>query len=98
MMLLGTPIKHAMLAQGAFAEEVAERDPDLSARSAADAKSVGMDSGSFIADTVGRFLGAEDGESWATIMGNIQRSEDDPGYAFIETVLRTRLNHRCSSH
>jgi hypothetical protein len=93
-MLLGTLIKHAMQAQGPFAEEIGERDPKLATRIADEAGRHGMDSRGFIADTVQRFMGAEDSESWTTIIGNVQRA-DDPGYAFIETVLRERLNHRC---
>ena len=49
----------------------------------------GMDIRGFIADTVQRFMGAEDSESWTTIIGNVQRA-DDPGYAFIE-VYANRL-------
>lgn len=93
-MLLGTLIKHAIRAQGRFAEEIVERDPELGARLVAEAKRQGVPAGDFIADTVGRFMAAEDSESWTTVMGNIQRS-DDPGFAFIETVLRKRLSHQC---
>lgn len=52
--------------------------------------------GSFVAETIQRFLSAEDGESWTTIVGNIQRA-DDPGFAFIETVMRKRLAHPCAN-
>jgi hypothetical protein len=93
-MLLGTLLKHAMHAQGSFADEIAVCDPDLAGRLASEAERLGMDPRDVIADTVPRFMGAEDGESWTTIMGNIQRA-DDPGYAFIETVVRQRLAHRC---
>lgn len=94
-MLLGTLIKHAMHAQGPFADEVAERDPELAGKIAGEAERKGMDSRDFIADTIQRFMAAEDGESWTTIMGNIQRA-DDAGFAFIETVMRKRLSHQCS--
>ena len=93
-MLLGTLIKHVMHAQGPFADEIAVKDPDLAARIAADAEAKGMTSADYIADTVQRFMGAEDGESWTSIVGNMQRAED-PGYAFIETVMRKRLSHKC---
>lgn len=93
-MLLGTLIKHVMHAQGPFADEIAVKDPDLAARIAADAEAKGMTSADYIADTVQRFMGAEDGESWTSIVGNMQRA-DDPGYAFIETVMRKRLSHKC---
>ena len=39
----------------------------------------------------------EDGESWTTIVSNIQRT-DDPGYAFISTIMHARLDHRCEQH
>lgn len=94
-MLLGTLIKQAIRAQGRFAEEIAERDPELGARLVAEAERQGALAGDFIADTVSRFLAAEDSESWTTLVGNIQRS-DDPGFAFIETVLRKRLSHQCA--
>ncbi len=93
-MLLGTLLKHAMHAQDAFAEEIAARDPELARRLSTEAERLGIDPREFIAGTMRRFMGAEDGESWTTIIGNIQRA-DDPGYAFIETVLRRRLSHRC---
>ena len=93
-MLLGTLIKHVMHAQGPFADEIAVKDPDLAALIAADAEAKGMTSADYIADTVQRFMGAEDGESWTSIVGNMQRAED-PGYAFIETVMRKRLSHKC---
>ena len=93
-MLLGTLIKHVMYAQGPFADEIAVKDPDLAARIAADAEAKGMTPAAYIADTVQRFMGAEDGESWTSIVGNMQRAED-PGYAFIETVMRKRLSHKC---
>lgn len=93
-MLLGTLIKQVMHAQGPFADEIAVKDPDLAARIAADAEARGMTAADYIADTVQRFMGAEDGESWTSIVGNMQRAED-PGYAFIETVVRKRLSHKC---
>ena len=93
-MLLGKLIKTVMHAQGPFADEIATKDPDLAARIAADAEAKGMTSAAYIADTIQRFMGAEDGESWTSIVGNMQRAED-PGYAFIETVVRKRLSHQC---
>jgi len=96
-MLLGRLIKIVMRSQGAFAEEIAQRDPELAAAIDAQAGRHGMDSPSFVADTVSRFMAHEDGESWTTIIGNIQRS-DDPGFAFISTVMRARLDHRCGQH
>jgi hypothetical protein len=56
-----------------------------------------MDLPRFVADTVSRFMAHEDGESWATIVGNIQRT-DDPGYAFISTIMHARLDHKCDQH
>lgn len=94
-MLLGALIKHAIRAQAPFAAEIAERDPRLASDIAAEAGRHQMESSAFIAGTVRRFMSAEDSESWTTIIGNIQRS-DDPGFAFIETLMRTRLSHRCS--
>jgi hypothetical protein len=51
----------------------------------------------FVADTVQRFMAHEDGESWTTIVGNIQRT-DDPGYTFISTIMHARIGHRCDRH
>lgn len=96
-MLLGKVIKLAMTAQSQFPEDVASRDPELLERLAAEATRAGHDVPAFVADTVSRFMAFEDGESWTTIMGNIQRS-DDPGYAFISTIIRARLDHRCEQH
>jgi hypothetical protein len=95
MMLLGKLIKHVMAGEGPFVDKIGERDAELASRIAVEAENHGMDSCSFVADTIQRFMAAEDGESWTTIVGNIQRS-DDPGYAFIETVLRKRLSHQCA--
>jgi hypothetical protein len=97
MMLLGKVIKLAMSAQSQFPQEVAARDPGLREQLAAEASRAGYDVPAFVADTVSRFMACEDGESWTTIIGNIQRS-DDPGYAFIATVVRARLDHRCEQH
>lgn len=97
MILLGKLIKLATRAQGPFADDVAVQDPPLAAAIAAEAERHGSDVPSFIADTISRFMGAEDGESWTTIISNIQRS-DDPGFAFIATVMRARLDHRCAEH
>ncbi len=96
-MLLGKVIKLAMSAQSQFLEDVALRDPELAARLAAEANRAGMGMPEFVADTVQRFMAHEDGESWTTIVGNIQRA-DDPGYAFVSTVMRARLDHRCDRH
>lgn len=93
-MLLGTLLKHAMRAQGAFDEQIAARDARLAARLSAEAERLNMEPRDFIADTMRRFMGAEDSEGWTTILGNLQRA-DDPGYAFIETAVRQRLSHRC---
>lgn len=95
MMLLGTVIKLAMRAQGPFAEEIASRDAELAKGIGNEAERKGMEPREFIADTIQRFMAAEDSESWTTIIGNIQRS-DDPGFAFIETVMRKRLSHQCT--
>ncbi len=97
MMLLGKVIKLAIAAQSQFPEDVAARDPELSERLAAEAGRAGCDVPAFVGDTVSRFMESEDGENWTTIIGNIQRS-DDPGYAFISTVVRARLDHRCDEH
>jgi hypothetical protein len=97
MMLLGKLIKHVMLAQGPFVEEIEVEDPELAAAIAAEAERHGMDSRGFVADTVQRFMSHEDGESWTTIISNIQRSLD-PGFAFISTVMRARLDHHCEQH
>lgn len=94
MMLLGKVIKLAMSAQSDFPQDVAARDPELAAQLAAAASQVGIDVTEFVADTVTRFMAYEDGDNWTTIVSNIQRSED-PGFAFIATIMRTRLDHRC---
>jgi hypothetical protein len=95
-MLLGTLLKQAVRAQVSFAEDLHRLDPELAARIDAEAQRVGLDSREFVADTLQRFLSHEDGESWTTIVGNIQRS-DDPGYAFVATVMRKRLDHECGA-
>lgn len=96
-MLLGRVINLAMTAQSQFPRDVAERDPELASRLAAEADRAGADVPAFVADTVRGFMAHEDGESWTTIVGNIQRS-DDPGYAFLSTIVRARLDHRCEQH
>lgn len=97
MMLLGKVIKLALTAQSQFPEDVALREPEFAAKLTADAESAGMDVPTFVADTVSRFMAHEDGESWTTIVGNIQRT-DDPGYAFISTIMHARVDHRCNEH
>jgi hypothetical protein len=96
-MLLGKVIKLAITAQSDFPEDAAVREPELAVRLAAEAARSGMDVPHFVADTVQRFMTHEDGESWATIIGNIQRT-DDPGYAFVSTIMHARLDHRCDQH
>ena len=96
-MLLGKLIKLVMQAQGPFADEIETSDPELASAIAAEARSHAMDSRTFVADTISRFMAHEDGESWTTIISNIQRS-DDPGFAFLSTVMRARLDHRCEHH
>jgi len=96
-MLLGKVIKLAMSAQSQFPEDVAARDPELASRLAAEAGRAGLEVPAYVADTVRRFMAHEDGESWTTIVGNIQRS-DDPGFAFLSTIVRARLDHRCEQH
>jgi hypothetical protein len=97
MMLLGKVIKLAMTGQSQFPEDVAVREPDLFVQLQAEADRAGIGLPEFVADTVGRFLAHEDGESWTTIVGNIQRT-DDPGYAFISTIMHARVDHRCDRH
>lgn len=94
-MLLGTLIKQAMRAQGPFAAEIGAREPELAARIDAEAGRLGLDRRDVVADTIARFMAAEDGESWTTIVSAIQRS-DDPGLAFLEAVMRLRLSHSCA--
>jgi len=96
-MLLGKVIKLAMTAQSDFPVDVVSREPELAVRLEAEAERVGTDLSNFVADTVSRFMAHEDGESWTTIMGNIQRT-DDPGYAFISTIMHARLDHKCDQH
>jgi hypothetical protein len=95
-MLLGTLVKQVMRAQGTFFAQLEQRDPELAQRLCEQAKSTSSTPEQFVADTIGRFMSAEDGESWTTIIGNLQRSED-PGAAFIDTIIRKRLSHRCSA-
>ena len=96
-MLLGKVIKLAMTAQSDFPADIVVREPALAARLEVEAEGAGMDVPGFVADTVSRFMAHEDGESWTTIMGNIQRT-DDPGYAFISTIMHARLDHKCDQH
>ena len=96
-MLLGKVIKLAMSAQSQFPEDVALREPQLAAQLEAEAQRAGMDVPRFVADTVSRFMAHEDGESWTTIVGNIQRT-DDPGYTFISTIMHARVSHKCDQH
>ena len=96
-MLLGKVIKLAMTAQSDFPAEVTVREPELAARLEAEADRAGMDVPRFVADSVSRFMSHEDGESWTTIVGNIQRT-DDPGYTFISTIMHARLDHKCEHH
>lgn len=96
-MLLGKVIKLAMTAQSDFPADVVAREPQLAVRLDAEAERAGMDVPQFVADTVSRFMAHEDGESWTTIVGNIQRT-DDPGYAFISTIMHARIDHRCNAH
>lgn len=97
MMLLGKVIKLALTAQSQFPEDVALREPEFAAKLTADAEDAAMDVPTFVADTVSRFMAHEDGESWTTIVGNIQRT-DDPGYAFISTIMHARVDHKCDQH
>ena len=97
MMLLGKVIKLAMTAQSDFPADVVWREPELAAKLEAEAEHSDMSVAAFVADTVSRFMAHEDGESWTTIVGNIQRS-DDPGYAFVSTIVRARVDHRCEQH
>ena len=97
MMLLGKVIKLAMTAQSDFPADVVARDPGLAVRLQAEAERTGMDMPNFIADAVSRFMVHEDGESWTTIVGNIQRT-DDPGYTFLSTIMHARVSHRCDQH
>ena len=96
-MLLGKVIKLAMTAQSDFPADVVIREPHLAVRLEAESERMGMELPRFVADTVGRFMAHEDGESWTTIIGNIQRT-DDPGYAFISTIMHARLDHKCDQH
>jgi hypothetical protein len=94
-MLLGTMIKQVMRAQGPFCSAIAQQDPELAERIAAEAGRLGVETTEFVADTVRRFMAAEDGESWTTIISGMQDA-DDPGLAFLQAVLRKRLSHACS--
>jgi len=97
MMLLGALIKQVVQARAPFVDKIVRQDPDLAAAIAAEAERHGITSEAYVADTVSRFLAYEDGESWTTIVSNIQRS-DDPGFAFISTVMRARIDHKCEQH
>ncbi|HEU4697199.1 MAG TPA: hypothetical protein VFR92_09580 [Sphingomicrobium sp.] len=96
-MLLGKVIKLAMTAQSDFPLDVVVREPEFAPRLEAEAEHAGMDVPQFVADSVSRFMAYEDGESWTTIVGNIQRT-DDPGYAFISTIMHARVDHKCEHH
>lgn len=97
MMFLGKVIKLAITAQSQFPEDVVVREPELAAQLEAEASRADMDVPNFVADTVRRFMEHEDGESWTTIVGNIQRT-DDPGYTFISTIMHARISHKCDQH
>lgn len=97
MMLLGKVIKLAMTAQSQFPEDVIVREPELAVQLEREAERSGMELPQFVADTVSRFMAHEDGESWTTIVGNIQRT-DDPGYTFISTIMHARVSHKCDQH
>lgn len=97
MMLLGKVIKLAMTAQSQFPEDVIVREPELAVQLEREAERAGMELPQFVADTVSRFMAHEDGESWTTIVGNIQRT-DDPGYTFISTIMHARVSHKCDQH
>lgn len=97
MMFLGKVIKLAITAQSQFPEDVVVREPELAAQLEAEAGRADMDVPNFVADTVRRFMEHEDGESWTTIVGNIQRT-DDPGYTFISTIMHARISHKCDQH
>ena len=96
-MLLGKVIKLAMTAQSDFPEDVLVREPEFVPLLNAEAERSGMDVPQFVADTVQRFMAYEDGESWTTIVSNVQRT-DDPGYTFISTIMHARVSHRCEQH
>ena len=96
-MLLGKVIKLAMTAQSQFPEDVVVREPEFAVQLETEAERSGMDVPRFVADTVSRFMAHEDGESWTTIVGNIQRT-DDPGYTFISTIMHARVSHKCDQH
>jgi hypothetical protein len=96
-MLLGKVIKLAMTAQSQFPKDVVQREPELAAQLETESERAGMDVPHFVADTVQRFMAHEDGESWTTIVGNIQRT-DDPGYTFISTIMHAWIGHRCDRH
>jgi hypothetical protein len=97
MMLLGKVIKLAMTAQSQFPENVVLREPKFAVQLSAEAERAGMGVPHFVADTVSRFMAHEDGESWTTIVGNIQRT-DYPGYTFISTIMHARVSHKCEQH
>jgi hypothetical protein len=97
MMLLGKVIKLAVTAQSQFPEDVDLREPELAAQLEEEARGAGMDVPRFVADTVRRFMAHEDGESWTTIVSNIQRT-DDAGYTFISTIVHARVGHKCDQH
>ena len=96
-MLLGKVIKLAITAQSDFPEDVLVREPEFVPLLNAEAARSGMDVPRFVADTVQRFMAYEDGESWTTIVSNIQRT-DDPGYTFISTIMHARVSHKCEQH
>jgi len=96
-MLLGKVIKLAMTAQSDFPSDVFVREPEFAPLLEAEAARAEMDVPRFVADTVSRFMAYEDGESWTTIVSNIQRT-DDPGYAFISTIIHARVDHHCRQH
>jgi hypothetical protein len=93
-MMLGTLIKHAMRAQGAFADEIATQDTKLAARIETAAAGEGLTVPDYVADTLQRFLSGDNDEAWTTVVSSTQRA-DDPGYGFIEAVLKLRLSHQC---
>jgi hypothetical protein len=90
-MLLGALIKAAFRQQDAFLAEIAAQDPVLAARIRAAAARRGTSEGDYVAAALRDFLARNDGGEWTTVMGKLQDS-DAPGMAFIDAVVRRRLD------
>lgn len=89
-MLLGRLIKDLLASGDASVAAIEGRDIVLAARVREAAARRGCAAGDYIADALRSFLAGEDAEIWTTAVSRAQDS-DEPGFAFMDAVLRHRL-------